>query len=100
VARRQKVAAKPVESLEAVADSAGEPFAVLTTLERQSLVRESLGQIPADDREILVLRYALEWSSQRIAEKLEITAAAVDMRLSRARKRLGTILQKAGVRPE
>jgi RNA polymerase sigma-70 factor (ECF subfamily) len=49
-----------------------------------------------DDRQALVLRYALNWSSARMAEVLGVSAAAVDMRLSRARRRLAELLREDG----
>jgi len=51
-------------------------------------LRAGLAKIPAPDREILTLRYALNYNSQKIATILGIRPAAVLMRLSRARQRL------------
>ncbi len=51
-------------------------------------LRLELAALPAGDREILTLRYALEYSVVRIAEVLGISPIAVHMRLSRARHRL------------
>ena len=49
------------------------------------------------DREILTLRYALEYDTNQIAELLEINPTAVHMRLSRARQRLAERLTAQGV---
>ena len=49
------------------------------------------------DREILTLRYALEYNTGDIAEMLGINATAVHMRLSRARQRLAERLKAQGV---
>ena len=68
--------------------------------ETQALVREKLSELKAEDREVLVLRYAMGWSSIRIGESLQTSAAAVDMRLSRARRRLAAVLEDAGVSDE
>lgn len=63
----------------------------LERLEREELfdqVRLVMTELAEPDREILTLRYALDYDTNQIAELLEITATAVHMRLSRARQRL------------
>ena len=63
----------------------------LETLERQETfaqVRRELEQLPQADREILTLRYALDYNTGDIAGLLAIKESAVHMRLSRARQRL------------
>ena len=99
-ARRQRIAARPVEHLEHIAGNHPEPPADLAKAELHHQVRTGLSELKEGDREVLVLRYSLNWSSHRIAEVLSTTASAVDMRLSRARKRLKEILEKAGVHHE
>jgi RNA polymerase sigma-70 factor (ECF subfamily) len=66
-------------------------------VELQSRVREALNRLRLEDREVLVLRYALDWSSNRMSTALNISSAAIDMRLSRARRRLAEILGNTGV---
>lgn len=100
VARRQKIAAKPTEHLESIAGEASEPADHLVHEELHDQVREAMASLKDSDREVLVLRYSLNWSSQRIAEVLSSSAPAIDMRLSRARKRLAEILENAGIRYE
>jgi len=73
----------PVESLERE-----ETFAQL---------REVMEQMPKADREILTLRYALDYETGEIAKVLSINATAVHMRLSRARQRLAERLKANGV---
>ena len=97
VARRQKVAARASERLDILPSGGVDPLQTAAGEEIQGRVREALDQLREDDREVLVLRYALGWSSQRIASVLESSAPAVDMRLSRARKRLGELLTQSGV---
>jgi len=99
VARRQRVAAHPSESLDQQGSDADEPSADVSRRERRDEIRNALSQLKTADREVLVLRYSLNWPSNRIANVLETTAAAVDMRLSRARKRLAEILENAGIEP-
>ena len=97
VARHRRVAAVPVDYLDQTLGSDASPQAIAAQHELQEQVRAALDCLRPDDREVLVLRYALGWASQRISEVLEISTTAVDMRLSRARKRLADVLQQAGV---
>lgn len=97
VARRQKVAAKPSENLDYRSSDEEEPHVSLAGDELRGDVRRAMNQLKESDREVLVLRYSLNWSSNRIAETLKTTSSAVDMRLSRARKRLADLLNKAGI---
>jgi RNA polymerase sigma-70 factor (ECF subfamily) len=72
----------------------------LDSLEREETfaqLREVLEQMPKADREILTLRYALDYETGEIAESLAINATAVHMRLSRARQRLAERLKAQGV---
>jgi RNA polymerase sigma-70 factor (ECF subfamily) len=72
----------------------------LENLEREETfarLRKELNQLSAPDREILTLRYALDYNANQIAEMLAITATAVHMRLSRARQRLAERLTAQGV---
>ncbi len=60
-------------------------------------LRELLAEMPKADREILTLRYALDYDTETIAETLDVNATAVHMRLSRARQRLAERLQANGI---
>jgi len=51
-------------------------------------VREAVQKLPAKYREPVVLKYLQEMSTQEISRLLEISENAVQVRLSRARKRL------------
>jgi RNA polymerase sigma-70 factor (ECF subfamily) len=95
VARRQKIAARPVDFLDEVVTTAADPAAAAEQQETRQRVRDALAQLKVEDREVLVLRYGLSWSSQQIAQALESTAPAIDMRLSRARRRLAELLEHA-----
>ena len=97
VARRKSNAAIPIEHMDEMAVSPMEPSSLAQGRELHSQVREALRRLGVEDREVLVLRYSMGWSSNCIATALNATASAVDMRLSRARRRLGNILEKAGV---
>ena len=56
-----------------------------------------LGELASADREILTLRYALDYDANTIAELLDVNVTAVHMRLSRARQRLAERLKVEGV---
>lgn len=57
--------------------------------ENVARLRQALAELSEADREILTMRYALDYETPRIAEALGINVAAVHMRLSRARQRVG-----------
>jgi RNA polymerase sigma-70 factor (ECF subfamily) len=72
----------------------------LERLEREETfaqMRKVLEQLSQPDREILTLRYALEYNTDEIAEMLGINTTAVHMRLSRARQRRADRLKAQGV---
>jgi RNA polymerase sigma-70 factor, ECF subfamily len=72
----------------------------LEKLERQETfaqLRSVLEEMAEPDREVLTLRYALDYNANEIAEVLSINATAVHMRLSRARQRLAERLSEQGV---
>jgi RNA polymerase sigma-70 factor (ECF subfamily) len=62
-------------------------------------VRAALNELPAADREILSLRYALDYDAKRIAQVVGAPVTAVHMRLSRARQRLADRLAMHGEIP-
>src|SRR5262245_44274090 len=73
---------------------------LLENLEREETfaqLRGVLQEMPQADREILTLRYALDYDTGDIAGLLGINATAVHMRLSRARQRLADRLKAQGV---
>lgn len=92
VARRQRHSAESLMSLDHLPGPQAEPSTMAAEAELHRQVRDELKRLRVTDREVLVLRYALGWSSQRIAAVLGSTATAVDMRLSRARRRLAELL--------
>lgn len=62
--------------------------------ESRLAIRESLAQLSDTDQVILLMRYSLRWTSEKISIVLGIRVTAVDMRLVRARRRLATLLSK------
>ena len=72
----------------------------LDRMEREEMfarMRAELNLLAPADREILTLRYALDYDAGKIAELLAINVTAVHMRLSRARQRLAERLTAQGV---
>ena len=75
------------------------PLESLERAETFAQLRAGLEDLAEADREILTLRYALDYNTDEIAELLTINATAVHMRLSRARQRLAERLKTQGVAP-
>jgi RNA polymerase sigma-70 factor (ECF subfamily) len=73
------------------------PIEGMAQAETYSQLRRELELLAPADREILTLRYALEYDTEQIAQMLEINPTAVHMRLSRARQRLAERLTAQGV---
>jgi RNA polymerase sigma-70 factor (ECF subfamily) len=72
----------------------------LDSLEREETfaqLRDVMEQLSDSDREILTLRYALDYNAGEIGDMLGINPTAVHMRLSRARQRLADKLTAQGV---
>ncbi len=99
VSRRRQSSEKHAEYLDELDSQKEGPAELMERSELQEQVRKGLDELNEEQRQILILRYALNWSSIKIAETLELKTSTVDMRLSRARKRLATILKRAGMEP-
>lgn len=89
----------PPQSLTELGSREPAPLKTVLDAERLHVVREALSQLPDSDRELLTLRYALDYSTQQIAEVLGISASAVHMRLTRARQRMAKRLTARGAIP-
>jgi RNA polymerase sigma-70 factor (ECF subfamily) len=87
----------PPQTMNGVAAHEPLPLETLEKEETFAQLREVMEQMPTADREILTLRYALDYNTGEIAEMLSIAATAVHMRLSRARQRLAERLKAEGV---
>ncbi|NBR05736.1 MAG: sigma-70 family RNA polymerase sigma factor [Planctomycetes bacterium] len=85
------------EMFETLDSKSESPGLRLETLELHQQIREGLQEIAPQDREILTMRYALDYEVPDIAKALELQPSAVHMRLSRARLRLAEILKSMGV---
>jgi RNA polymerase sigma-70 factor (ECF subfamily) len=87
----------PPQTMNGVRAEESPPLENLEREETFAQLREVMEQMPKADREILTLRYALDYETGEIAELLAINATAVHMRLSRARQRLAERLKAQGV---
>jgi RNA polymerase sigma-70 factor (ECF subfamily) len=72
--------------------AAKDPEASLLQKERAGLLRQALAELPAELREVLVLRELDELSYREIASIAGVPMGTVMSRLSRARKRLQSVL--------
>jgi RNA polymerase sigma-70 factor (ECF subfamily) len=99
-ARRRRNAEVPATDLQEVTAATLDPAGLVVLEELREQVTCALSQLRSDDREVLLLKYALGWSSPRIGEVLGLRVAAVDMRLTRARQRLAVVLEEIGVDAE
>jgi RNA polymerase sigma-70 factor (ECF subfamily) len=89
----------PPQTMNGVRSADPLPLEQLVREETFAQLRTVLEQLSEADREILTLRYALDYNTNQIAEVLAINSTAVHMRLSRARQRVAERLAAQGVRP-
>jgi RNA polymerase sigma-70 factor (ECF subfamily) len=87
---------QPTGTIDGVVGPAPVPLEQLEREEGFARLREELEQLAPADREVLTLRYALDYSATQIAEMLAVNVTAVHMRLSRARQRLAERLTAQG----
>lgn len=87
---------QPPELLNGVRSSQPLPADELERQEQFAQIRAVLDELAPADREILTLRYALDYDANTIAERLNVAVTAVHMRLSRARQRLAERLSTHG----
>jgi RNA polymerase sigma-70 factor (ECF subfamily) len=71
---------------------APDPLHWLLRDERAHLVREALARLAPQDAEILLLKYAENWTAPELAARLGVSVAAVEARLHRGRQRLRAAL--------
>jgi RNA polymerase sigma-70 factor (ECF subfamily) len=75
-----------------VGSTAGDPEAPLRRAEDVQLVHDTLGQLPAEFRQVMVLRELEGLSYKEIARAVGIPTGTVMSRLARGRVRLGQLL--------
>ncbi len=88
---------QPPQAMNGVQGREPLPLESMAKEETFGQLRAEMEQLAQADREILTLRYGLDYNASEIAEILEINPTAVHMRLSRARQRLAERLQAQGV---
>ena len=64
--------------------------------EQWDAVRKAVWQLPEAERELVVMRYFNGFSQARISEVLDITPAAVNGKLTRAKRRIAQSLERDG----
>ena len=87
----------PPQLMNGIRSPARLPLERMEREETFARLRDVLAQLSQPDREVLTLRYALDYNAAQIAELLATTITAVHMRLSRARQRLAERLSAEGV---
>lgn len=88
----------PVETIISHDDQAALSDAVLAKKQMAKKVIETLKNLDAEQREILILSYYHEFSQKEIADVLQITIKAVERRLARIRETLKHILKDQGIK--
>jgi len=78
-----------------VADEKKNVYAALEEKERKRLLQEALSRLPADMRQMIVLRDMQGMSYDEIADALDMPLGTVKSRLNRAREKLCIILKKS-----
>jgi RNA polymerase sigma-70 factor (ECF subfamily) len=78
---------------------AGQPSPELESEERQEsvLIHEAIQELPADYRQVILLRHFAQLSYQEMSRVIELPEKTVKSRLFTARRLLGTILERKGV---
>lgn len=76
------------EEIHGTEDVASSPAVILERSEDAELVRQAMDELPADFREILVLRHLEGCSYKEIGEIAQLAAGTVMSRLARARSKL------------
>ncbi|PIP65699.1 sigma-70 family RNA polymerase sigma factor [Candidatus Peregrinibacteria bacterium CG10_big_fil_rev_8_21_14_0_10_49_16] len=84
---------KPPAAMKQIHSREDKPPDLLIREEQLAQVRHELERLSPADRELLTLRYAMEYTTEEIATLYGVKETAVHMRLSRARQRLTKLLQ-------
>ena len=100
VARRKSSGCSLLPGLDEFTGTAVDPRQSAELHERQLQIRAALAELNEDDRKVLVMKYSMDWSAAQIGTVMNSSAAAIDMRLSRARRRLAEILVEQGYQHE
>lgn len=96
IARKKSNSCRLLPGLDDFAGQRHSAEEMLSLVERQQQVRKALSDLNEDDRKVLVMKYSMDWSAAQIATVMDCSPAAIDMRLSRARRRLAELLVEQG----
>ncbi len=91
----RKTLARPMEDVDRF-DDAASPLDWLVARELHQSVRESLEQLSAKDRELLVLKYTENWSYRELAGHLGVRPRTIEYRLVKARAKMRILLAATG----
>jgi len=87
---KTRAAPLPAEAEEVAAD--GQP----KQEEQWDAVRKAVWKLPEAERELVVMRYFNGFSQAKISQVLDMTPAAVNGRLTRAKRRIAELLERDG----
>jgi RNA polymerase sigma-70 factor (ECF subfamily) len=94
---RRDAVSVSIEELSEFADRIADPEAAYASRERHALLLRMMSELDEDDRTILAFRFAAQRTNREIGEILQISEAAVSMRLLRALRRLRKRLAERGI---
>ena len=97
--RSRRALNKLAEHSEQQAQIGADVLEYVLSRERNELTRAALQRLPGRDVEMLLMKYDLRWSYQRIADHLGIPVKTVDSRLVAARERLRRIILEKKIEP-
>jgi RNA polymerase sigma-70 factor (ECF subfamily) len=95
--RRKPDEALDEEAAEAIEDPSDDPEVAVAKKDRSAVIRECLGGLSADHREIIDLVYYHEKSIEEVAQIVGIPENTVKTRMFYARKKLAELLKAAGI---
>jgi RNA polymerase sigma-70 factor (ECF subfamily) len=70
-----------------------DPLGWLLGREHRQAVRQAMQQLSDTDREILMLKYAENWTYQQLADRLGVTVHTIEHRLLKAKQRMRQLLK-------
>jgi len=85
------------ETADAIADHADDPESALAKKDKGAVLRQCLGALTAEHREIIDLVYYHEMSVEEVAGIVGIPEATVKTRMFYARKKLSDLLKQRGI---
>lgn len=83
---------------EEIPDKSAEPQEIVINLETKEMLSRAIEELPKIYQDVFLLRYAYNYSRTEIAEILSISVETVKKRLSRAKQKLLSKLEKEGFR--